>query len=866
MNRNNLWKFIFVVVVIVWAVYEIYPPGGRDLIQHFSQRAVNRDATFTNIVEQAQQMQAELPGRTYGNLFDAAGTNDLTRYFPFFEAQTQLNTKSYILNRLQREAAGRVRLGLDLQGGTSFLVEMDTNALVSIETVTNQLGQVESITNAVAGDDVEGAISHAVEVLRKRVDRFGVAEPVIQPAGDNRILIQLPGLSQADQESAKEQIQRAAFLEFRLVHPRSDEMLAQGLIEPGYEIKQEEVRAPDGTRSLRSYLVKKKPERGLTGAHVRNAMVIRGNLGEPKIAFTLDSKGADIFGDVTRQNVGRQLAIILDGQLYSAPVINSPIETGSGEITGRFTAQEAFELANVLENPLRAPLKIIESREVDPTLGKDSIESGVRAALIGIIAVSVFMLVYYLLAGLVANVALMLNILILLGVMCSIGTTLTMPGIAGIVLTIGMAIDANVLIFERIREELDAGKSMRGALAAGYNKAFGTIFDTNLTTLISSVILIFMGTGPVKGFGVTLTIGVCVSMFTALVVTRLVFDFLLARNILKSLPMLRVVRGTKINFMRWAVPAFAASWLLILVGNGYGLFVRGADVLGVEFVGGEAMTVGFNQEHKIEVDKLRAVAERASGSGVLVNYQHNISTGEDTLRITARLGNDGQEGQGVSEKILSELRKEFPQANFGGDLGKPLSVDRVGPTVGKEIQRTAVLASLLAMFGILIYVAFRYEFSFAVGAVVAILHDILMTAGWYFLAGHQMNATTVAAFLTIIGFSINDTIVIFDRIREDLKLGMRGSFVEIMNKALNQTLSRTIITSGTTFLATLTLYIFGGGVINDFAFCFLIGILTGTYSSIYIACFIVLRWHKGQRPAIGASAQMTMESVAQARG
>jgi len=333
---------------------------------------------------------------------------------------------------------------------------------------------------------------------------------------------------------------------------------------------------------------------------------------------------------------------------------------------------------------------------------------------------------------------------------------------------------------------------------------------------------------------------------------------LLAKNILKTLPMLHIVKGAKIDFMRWAIPAFAASWLLIAVGNGYGLFVRGQDVLGVEFSGGETLTLGFDQQHKIDQDKLRAAIKAVSSGEPLVGYQRNISSATDTLRVTIRAFKDAKAGQTelASTKVLAELQKDFPESNF-----KVLSTDRVGPTVGQEIQKTAILSALLAMFGILIYVAFRYEFSFAVGAVVAIIHDILMTLGWYFLTGRELNATMVAAILTIIGFSINDTIVIFDRIREDLKLGVRGTFREVMNKALNQTLSRTIITSGTVFLATLSLFIFGGGVINDFAFTFLIGILTGTYSSIYIASAIVLWWHKGRRPNIG-NAQMSVETAA----
>ena len=838
-----------VLLAIAWSLYNLYPPTSRDLVQVFRERAVNKDATFSNIWYQVVQLQQQRPDRAYGNLLDAIGTNDIRRYFPFFKGlENEPNPTVAILNRLQREAAGKIRLGLDLRGGTSFLLEMDTNRLATVEVVTNQAGQVITRTNYMSEEEVETALSQAVEVLRRRVDKFGVAEPIIQPAGRNRILVQLPGLSEADRESAQRQLQRAAFLEFRLVHERSEELLREGLIEPGYEVLTEERRNPDGTKTLQRYLVKKRPERGMTGAYIKSAMVVRGNLGEPRIVFQLTPEGAELFGQITRENQGRLLAIVLDGVLYSAPRIREPILTGSGEITGNFDLREAIELANVLENPLRAPLRVIESRDVDPTLGADSIRSGMRAAMVGAVAVCLFMLVYYLMAGLVANVALLLNILLLLGVMCSIGTTLTLPGIAGIVLTIGMAVDANVLIFERIREELAAGKSLRGAIAAGYEKAFGTILDANLTTLIASVILIYMGTGPVKGFGVTLTIGLSVNMFTALVVTRLIFDALLDRGWLRSLRMLHLIRETRIDFLRWAKPAFIASWMLILVGNGYGIFVRGHDVLGVEFTGGANLTLAFDPAHRVEVDRLRAAATEASGADVLVGYQRDVASGTDNLRITVRVPPNATEdqAQGLAGRVVEELRRRFPEANF-----KVLSVDNIGPVIGREIQRSAIWAAVLAMFGVLIYVAFRYEFSFAIGAVVAVVHDLLMTLGWYFLAQHQLNATTVAALLTIIGFSINDTIVIFDRVREDLKLGLRGTFREIMNHALNRTLSRTVITSGTTFLATLALYALGGPVINDFAFAFLIGILTGTYSSIYIAGALVLWWHKGQRPAIG---------------
>ena len=826
MNRNNFWRLVLVVLVVLWSLYEIYPPNARDLLIFFREKAVARDAAFTAILQKAQTLQKATPENTYDNLAEAIGTNDITRYFPSFGAREQVHPTTFILNRLQREAAGRIRLGLDLQGGTSFLVSMDTNRLAQ-------------------ATDASTALSHAVEVLRKRVDKFGVAEPVIQPQGNDRILVQLPGLSAADQESAKKAIQRAAFLEFRLVSPTSEQDIKDGIVQPGYVILKRKERMRDGRERTEEVEVKKRAE--MDGSGLKSAMVVRGNLGEPEIHFTLDSEGAARFAVITRENVKQRLAIILDGELYSAPVIQSPIETGSGQITGQFDNREAFELANVLENPLRAPLHIDESREVDPTLGKDSIRSGLYAAIYGTLAVAAFMIVYYLTAGLVANIALIANIIILLGVMCSIGTTLTLPGIAGIVLTIGMAVDANVLIYERIREESAKGKSLRGAVAAGYARAFGTIFDSNLTTLISSVILIYMGTGSIKGFGVTLTIGLLASMFTSLVITRMIFDFLLNRGWLTSLPMLHLVRAEKIDFMKAAKPAFVASWLLIVVGVDYALH-RGEGAFGVDFLGGE--TAIFSFEQKPGEAAVRAALTQAGIKDPRIQFQKDMTNRRETLRVDSATG--------TSEKLKAALLG-MKDAKF-----RLLGQDHIGATVGKEIQQSAALAVLLSLFGILIYVAIRYEFSFAVGAVVAIVHDILMTIGWYCLSGREFNATTVAAILTIIGFSINDTIVIFDRIREDLKLGVRGTFREVMNQALNQTLSRTIITSGTVFLATFSLYMFGGGAINDFAFTFLVGIITGTYSSIYIASALVLWWHKGQRPHIGAVAQAPVENVAMA--
>jgi SecD/SecF fusion protein len=853
MKQNNLGKFLFVVFIIGWSFFEMYPPTSRDLVKEFASRAVSPDATFSNILARVDALQAAGTNSEFANLRAAIGTNDIQKYFTFVNATNELDPTTFILNRLQRDAAGKIKLGLDLQGGTAFLVEM-TNAPAA-----------GGETNAVAQPEAQaGAIAQAVEVLRKRVDQFGVAEPLIQPVGGNQILVQLPGLSEADKESAEANIKKAAYLEFRMVKDDSGEIVERDsgeqrqAIPPGYEKMRVVEQQANGKFISQYFVVRKKPENGLAGNIVKNARMGRGPLGEPLIEFELTPDAAKKFADVTTKyapegNVYHLLAIVLDGQLYSAPRINGPITGGNVEITGSFTVEEAQKLAAILQNPLSAPLILRSSYDVDPTLGADSIRSGIKSSVAAVILVSLFMLVYYRVAGLTANIALVTNIIILLGVMCSVGTTFTLPGIAGVVLTIGMAVDANVLIYERLREELAKGKSLRGAIAAGYARAFGTIFDSHVTTLISSVILIFMGTGEIKGFGVTLTIGVAASLFTALVVTRLIFDFLLDRNWLKSLGMFHLIRATNVNFMGVAKPLFIATWVFVVLSIGYGGFFRGAQLFGVDFLGGDSTTFSFAQ--RVDEKDIRAALAGVIQGDVQIQYEKNVSGGAETLRVTTPLNS--------ADKVKQVLAEKFPQAGWGKAETKS-----VGATVGADVRNSAIIASLLALFGILVYVAFRYEFSFAVGAIVGVVHDVFLTIGCYCLANavsdRQFNTTVVAAVLTIIGFSINDKVVIFDRIREDLKLGMRGTFKEIINAALNQTLSRTIITSGTVFIATGCLYVWGGGAINDFAFTFLIGIVTGTYSSIYIASAFVLWWHKGQRPAIGAS-QVTMQHAASAK-
>ncbi|MDG1889765.1 MAG: protein translocase subunit SecD [Verrucomicrobiota bacterium] len=830
MKPAYFYKWLLVIILTVGAITEITPFKDKNLIDQFEQDATSSEDNkqlLETVLAEAREMEKASPGRTYANLFDAIGSKDISSLFPNIAvAEDEDQPVKVVLNKLQEKAKGEIRLGLDLQGGVSFTVAMETNVLS-------------------ADRDKDVALEQAMGVLRSRVDKFGVAEPLLQTSGENEIEIEMPGLSEQDYQSVRDILTRPAYLEFRMVHERSQELLARGFPVPGYEVLTERKASetPGQPDNLIEYLVKIKPEQGLTGTHISAAGVYPNPMtGEPEIDFTLTTEGALLFADITRQNVGRQLAIVLDGELKSAPVIRGAIEQGRGQITGDYEMREAFELSNVLENPLEAPVRIVEENSTGPTLGQDSVNKGVKASIIGLVLVAIFMLVYYMGAGLIANFALMLNIVLLMGVLCMIDATLTLPGIAGIVLTVGMAVDANVLIFERIREELALGKSTRGAIEAGFAKAFGTIFDANVTTLIASIILINMGKGPVKGFGVTLTIGIIASMFTALFVTRLVLEGALSMGLknfkLRQLPFLR---HCNFDFMRLWKSWFGISWALILVGIGFG-FYRGGDVFGVDFAGGDSMTYRFEQ--KIPVEKIREAVDALEIGETQIAYERDITLGlgdgSESLEITAPFD------QG--EQITAMLKEQFSEAEFGLD-----KTSRVGGSVGSEIQKSAIIALTLALFGILIYVALRYEFSFAIGAVLAVIHDILMTLGIFFMFGRDLNAPMVAAILTIIGFSINDTIVIFDRIREDLKLGVKGSFKDVMNKAINETLGRTVITSGTTLLAALALFIYGGTVINDFAFTFVVGIITGTYSSIYIAASIVLWYCDGKKPKLMTS-------------
>jgi SecD/SecF fusion protein len=701
----------------------------------------------------------------------------------------------------------KIPLGLDLKGGTSFLLKL-----------TPQDGRTLS-------PDLMG---QAVEVIRKRVDALGGREPVIAPEGDNRIMVQIPGLETPEAvEAQRKQLQQVAKLDFASVLPATPEEIAaieagERLLNPAYVIKTYKTEL-DGKTIETKLLVRKNPE--VSGDHVERAVAYYDQKGYG-VSLQLDSEGARKFDEVAAQHVGEPLAILLDGEVISAPRLETSRYHGRAQISGNFSEKEARELASALENPLRVPVEIEETRTVSPSLGMDSIRSGIMAGLSGLVMVFAFVMIYYRMAGIVAFIGLLVNLVILLGLMAMFQFVLTLPGIAGIILSIGMAVDANVLIYERLREETAAGKSLAAALENAYDKAFSAIFDANVTTLITSIILFWQATGSVKGFAVTLTVGIIASMFSALLVTRTLFRWLIDKGGLSKLSMLDLIPKKKFDFLGKRHLALGTSLVLIL-GSIAVIAIRGQGNLGIDFRGGDLLIV--DSQKPVSVEEARAALANINLGDVTIQFEREGMKEMLSFRSPA----------GTSSEILTKLQETFPDRGVVA-----LSESKVGPQIGLEFAKRAVFALVLGILGILVYVTVRFEFSFALATVAALLHDVIITLGLFSLIGGELSLVMVGAILTIAGYSVNDTIVVFDRIRSGLKMGERGSTQTLMNTAINETLGRTILTGGTTLFAVGALYFFGGTVLRDFSFAILVGILVGTYSSIFVASPIVLWWTK----------------------
>ena len=829
--------------------------------------------------------------------------NDFVKITFFGKASNKM-----VLRRVRTAGAGKLHLGLDLQGGTEFVLDFDikeaqglmvTDKVMQgflvelidgsdkavkatpeslakkVQTIaeslkgtgmssndiaraalkkndiavelrdflTNNISLVRADDNYVNVIDIRDRI---LNILDNRLNSLGVTEPEIKATGDNTISVTMPSVDEADKNEIRNTIKRAARLEFYLVATNDDELVSQ------YEADRQNFRTPAGL--LRTEIENERSDGSVIytpvfleaiptpvkGEDIERAFPTTDEYGRYAISLKFNASGTIAFRDVTSKNVGRRLAIVLDGKVYSAPVLKTSIDNGQAEITGSFTLEEAKRLASVIASG-NVPVTVNIGSEfgTDPTLGSDSVRSGVYAALIGLALVVLFMLYYYRFAGLVAVLALVVNTILVLGTMAIFKATITMPGIAGMILTIGMAVDANVIIFERIREELAAKANIVNAIKAGYEKAFSAIVDSNITTLLTAFFLFRFGSGAVKGFAVTLAFGIFASMFTAIFMTRAIFDVMVHNDYVKNLTMSSLFRINKqVDFLsvRKALIGISVAFCLLAV---VVFAVRNSNMLGIDFSGGTQLSYECSGERP-NVDKIREFLKSE-------NYSDNIRVGYKS----------GQSGSPLLEIVLPSTRvngieQQIDYTQFSERLDKRFpevkislrQTNTVGANVGSQFKWGAFWAIVFSSLGIIIYLAFRFELRYGVAALIAVLHDMLVSTGLYMLCGGTLSLTVVAAILTIMGYSLNDTIVIFDRVRETRNEKKDMPYYDIVNSAINNCLSRTILTSLTTMLVVVALLVLGGGAVFDFALVMFFGIITGTYSSNFMAPAIINVWHK----------------------
>lgn len=832
MNRKLLWMAVVVIIAGLWAVGSSLPLQAVPFKDYAWKKSTGRnsaaDSRYSKTEDELKTLfdraQADFDAKKFTSFYGAfknivqSEKVDLQKFYPQLNARDVKNLQKrneLILSELQKRSQSKFRLGLDLAGGVSFTFKVDVSKLEE-DYLKKQ------------------ALEKAKEILTTRVDGLGVSEPIVRIVGEDSIEVQMPGLSLKENPQVADTLQAPAMLEFALVHrtavPGKDEAPL------GYRLMTEEDEDPTtGEIIERNYFIKKIPE--MTGSAIAQAFATSSDTGAFRVALRFTDEGSKRFAEVTQRiadenaktNTLGQLAIILDGKLYSAPTVREAIIGGNAEISGRFSQREAVELANVLNNPLEVGLKMDSMVEVGPTLADQARDASLMACIIGCGVVAFFMIGYYGWLGAVAVIGVAFTLVLILGTMAGIGSTFSLPGISALVLTVGMAVDSNILIFERMREELKQGKGLKMAHDQGHAMAFSTIFDANLTTLLTSVLMIFFGTGPVKGFGVILSIGIVATLFSVLVLCSMLQEMLIDSKLVKKALPHDWFQIRNVDFMKFAPVAFALSIILSILGI-YAFVVNFDKVWGIDFKGGEELMVDFKQKlSPLEIAK--ATEDLGEVNPV---YQNVIGQGKESLRL--------QTGLGKGEAVFKKLQESHPQAGL-----LLVSSTTIGASVGREVQQGAIVAVIAALLGIVVYVAFRFEIGYGVGALVSTVYDLIITIGVYVLLGEQFSGPMIAALLLVIGYSINDTVVVFDRIREEIKLNPHLNLKQVINLSVNTTLSRTILTSLTAFLATMALYLFGAGVVREYALVFLIGIITGTYSSIFIASPIFYWWHKGDR-------------------
>ncbi|MEN6618502.1 MAG: protein translocase subunit SecDF [Rikenellaceae bacterium] len=809
-------------------------------------------------------------------------------------------------------------------------------------------------------EEAESAISNSFNVLRNRIDRFGVTQPNIQKIGNSgRILVELPGVKEPDR--VRKLLQGTASLEFWETYENQE--IYQYLVEANKAVKDmeeintiaatdtsiattdttlaatdtsksgedllREIQADDSLSVNQAAIAKENPlfvvlnpnvSQGqlipgpcIGRAHYRDTARIgswlrmpqiqailpadlrpmwtvkaidpagvifeliaikvntrdgkapldggvvtdarkefSGTSGVPEVSMGMNAEGARTWATMTSNNIGRCIAIVLDGMVYSYPRVNSEISGGRSSISGHFTIQEADDLANVLKSgKLPAPARIVQEAVVGPTLGNESIKAGFFSFALAFLLVLIYMMIFYAGAGIAASIALVCNVLFLFGALVSFGAVLTLPGIAGIVLTMGMAVDANVIIYERIKEELRAGKGLKLAVADGYNNAYSAIVDGNLTTIITGIALAVFGTGPVQGFATTLVIGIITSLMTSIFITRLIFERKLGKN--KAITFSNkfsknFLSDTKIDFVGLRKYAYIFSITVIVISMAF-IFTKGFSY-GVDFTGGRTYVVRFDKE--VTTEEVR--------SAVLDEFKEGIEVkqygGGSQMKVTTKYlinDNSPETDAIVDGKLYNALKGMFATpitlAEFTATTDNPngiISSEKVGPTIADDIKRNAIIAVIVSLFAIFLYIALRFRnWSWGTGGVAALLHDSIFVIGFFsifsgvFPFSLDIDQTFIAAVLTVIGYSINDTVIIFDRIREYRKLYPKHDLARNINEALNSTLARTVNTGGTTLVVLLSIALFGGEVIRGFAVALIVGVIIGTYSSVFIATPIV---------------------------
>lgn len=919
MSAKIFWKLFVSALVLAFAVASMLPFSSVPFREYVDRVVTHDREAFDGVLAEMDRRVASYRDESvpadkksptaYSALRDiAAGKGDSGKeidlnkaFFPEIKMVREPNLEkknNMLLQELLRRSQGKVKLGLDLQGGVSFTLrvnpeaaEAEAKALARAKT-DEERAKLKAEAEARAEEKL-GQLDRAIEVIGDRVNAFGVSEPVIRPVGNDAIEIQLPGEDTANNPDSINALKKPAKLEFRLVHryelPPADAKEGElvslrtnptsaGSAVATYEVLFDEHQDREtGAVSRTPVYVKKAPE--ATGSIVSRATPVTDGLSR-YVSISFTSAGGKIFGDVTQRiadednaNAAKDLpysakngrfAIVLDGKLMSAPTINASaggkktgIYGGGAQITGNFDKKEAEELANALNNPLEFPLELQDMTNVGATLAKDAQTQSVNAAIIGCACTILFALVFYRIGGLIAVLGIALNVATLFGVQCAFGATVTLPGIAAFVLTVGMAVDSNVLVYERIREEIARGKSMRTAVQLGYNRAFLTILDSQLTTFLVAVVLILLGTGSVKGFGVTLAIGIITTIFSTCVFCRGLQELLVEHGWLKDIFGVKFTKTPSFRFMnKWKL-SVAAVCAFVAIGAGT-LAIRGNDCLGKDFKGGESVTLRIVQDEKIQekigVGELLAAAKKTGIDDVSAVYQQQVGASEKTLSVECALTEDKSQGEFSNiDKIVESIRATYPEL-FPADaktlddvvIGK----QAVGATVSAQLIRGTIISLLVALFGIAVYVGLRFETGFGVAALLTTLHDIVIVTFVYLACGGQLSASMIAALLMVAGYSINDTIVVFDRIREELELNPNMKLGDVIDLSINRTLTRTMLTSVTTFLTACALAYFGAGDVAEYGKVFIWGVVIGTFSSIFLAAPIFWWWHKGDREKV----------------